>query len=250
MVGGLVTATGSVVDGGLAGFTPSSSAATAARPMMTRRPTTAAARRVSRVRAGRGASEGRRAAGMTAVPPAVGAGVVSASGGAAAAASGGATTVVGPTTPSRAVGVVGMRSMARSRSRTWAAEGRSDGARSVMSRRRSRHASGTSVLVSGSRTRRATAVSCAVPVKALRPVSSSSRTRPSEYTSAAGVTSSPWTCSGAMYAAVPTVVAAAVTRLVSINRAIPKSARRARPSGLHSTLAGVTSRCTTPWSCT
>ena len=56
------------------------------------------------------------------------------------------------------------------------------------------------------------AASLAGPGNAGCPVSASSRTRPSEYTSAAAVTAEPVTCSGAMYAAVPMVVAVAVSR--------------------------------------
>ena len=69
---------------------------------------------------------------------------------------------------------------------------------------------------------------------------------PSENRSHAGPTSSPWTCSGAMYAGLPTSSPVEVPQPSSAVAAIPKSVRTTRPPPHSCTLLGLTSRWTMP----
>ena len=84
------------------------------------------------------------------------------------------------------------------------------------------------------------------PSKGLRPVSSSCSVMPSEKKSLAGLSAPPRTCSGDMYAYVPLRTPLRVVSRSSVALAMPKSASFTSPSRDTSTLAGVTSRCTTP----
>ena len=94
------------------------------------------------------------------------------------------------------------------------------------------------------------------------PVTSSYSTTPNAYTSVAGVTSPPSTCSGAMYAGVPEITPAsakdsdkAVASPAALRRARPKSVTTTRISwsgalGSTSITFGLLkSRCTTPTRC-
>ena len=67
--------------------------------------------------------------------------------------------------------------------------------------------------------------------------------------SAAGPASPPLSCSGAMYAAVPTTKPLRVILVVSAAVAMPRSASFATPSPRRRMLPGLTSRCTTPPAC-
>ena len=88
------------------------------------------------------------------------------------------------------------------------------------------------------------------PVCARWPLKASNATTASAYTSAPGPAVSPLTCSGAMYEAVPSTVPLAVMLVPSASVAMPRSASLATPSVRMSTLAGLTSLCTMPLSCT
>ena len=92
--------------------------------------------------------------------------------------------------------------------------------------------------------------SAAVPVKGVWPVSRSYSTAPREYTSDAGVSTSPRACSGDMYTGVPTAAPVEVMRsLPLMARANPKSMSTGVPSGFIMTLAGFRSRCISPRRC-
>ncbi len=73
-------------------------------------------------------------------------------------------------------------------------------------------------------------------------------TAPHANTSAAAPTTSPASCSGAMYAGVPMTPLVRVSA-ASVTRATPKSITRG-PSRPSSTFAGLKSRCTMPAACT
>ncbi|MBD2898817.1 hypothetical protein amrb99_77910 [Actinomadura sp. RB99] len=80
-----------------------------------------------------------------------------------------------------------------------------------------------------------------------RPVAANTIVDAHANTSTAGPSSPGWSCSGAMYAGVPTARLTTVCAPDSA-REIPKSMTRG-PSAPSSTLCGLKSRCTTPASC-
>ena len=69
---------------------------------------------------------------------------------------------------------------------------------------------------------------------------------PSDHRSVGGPTSAPWACSGDMYDGDPTIIPVAVSRESSRIVATPKSVSLARSPACTITLAGLTSRWTTP----
>ncbi len=101
-----------------------------------------------------------------------------------------------------------------------------------------------------------------VPSNTRRPDSISNRTTPNDQISARRSTARPRACSGDMYAAVPRMTPASVASSNSVGeadtsgtsvpvtmaRASPKSSTLTTPSPRSLTLAGLRSRCTTPWS--
>ena len=92
--------------------------------------------------------------------------------------------------------------------------------------------------------RNMTAAAVSLP-NGCRPVAANASTEPRENTSLAGRTGSPRTCSGDMYATVPTTDPAVVSVDAPIARAIPKSMIRG-PSSAMITLPGFRSRWTRP----
>lgn len=84
---------------------------------------------------------------------------------------------------------------------------------------------------------------------AVLPVAANTAVWPSANTSAEPLAEPPSTCSGAMYATVPTADPLRVTDVASAARATPKSMTRG-PSEASSTFDGFRSRCTIPASCT
>ena len=79
------------------------------------------------------------------------------------------------------------------------------------------------------------------------PVNISCRVRPNEYMSECSPTAPPASCSGDMYAGVPTILPRSLAD--SARRARPKSVIRTLPRPSIMMLDGLRSRCTTPFSC-
>ncbi len=96
---------------------------------------------------------------------------------------------------------------------------------SVIADNNDTQANGRSTGIRGARAKRAKAASASPPGYSARPVRHSSSTSPSAYTSDAGPTVDPRTCSGERYPAVPTSTPDVVTRVTSATSASPKSAR-------------------------
>jgi hypothetical protein len=95
-------------------------------------------------------------------------------------------------------------------------------------------------------------------INAGRPASSSNRTQPNAQRSERELPGSPRTCSGLMYAGVPSIIPGEVTAIVGVSSiadavrcwsadlAKPKSRILTSPSGVTLILAGLMSRCAMP----
>jgi hypothetical protein len=94
-------------------------------------------------------------------------------------------------------------------------------------------------------TAKMTCIGLAHPAKGGRPVAHSHSTTPNAQASTAAVSGPPSNCSGAMYWGVPAAVATVDSHVRAVVRAMPKSARAARPPDRSKMLAGLRSRWTT-----